>query len=267
MQSPRFGVLALTGIVVACSDPTSTSGTAVLAVSLSGATEFATCTAARPADLNPPSGSALRASLAFINVAPRYAGVILCLSGWQETPTEPFSTGYGSQSLTPSSVPHPLLVRPTGDSTVLATGQVTLAVDTQYTVVFTQHRIGGGLLVLEDTVSAPPLGYRAFRVVNTVPTLGAIDVYALPTDSTDLTNIAPMMSNVAFEGVSPYVVYPAAPRRVIMTVAGHPGTVVYDSGNLDSVEGQGQVWTALLMYNSEHGQSDSLTTLWILDRN
>jgi hypothetical protein len=193
--------------------------------------------------------------------------VTLCLSGWQETPDQPFSTGYIGMYLTPSSVAHSLLVTPTGDSTVLATGQVTLAVDTQYTVVFTQHSIGGGLLVLEDTVSAPSPGHRASRFVNTVPSIGAIDVYALTTDSTDLRGVTPVLSNVTFEGVSPYVVYPAIPSRVIVTVAGHRETVVYDSGNLDSVDGQGQVWTGLLMYNPGNGLPDSLTTLWIQDRN
>jgi len=91
-----------------------------------------------------------------------------------------------------------------------------------------------------------------------------VDVYAT-TGSADLTGLTPLASNISFEAVSPYALYPAGPIRVIVTAAGDPGTVLYDFRGTGTPVA-GDAWTIILMYNAGNGLDEPLTTLVIKDR-
>ena len=235
--------LALVGALAACSDSTSPE------------VEFATCDGSQPSDLFPPLGAGQpQASLRFINAAPQYGGVNLCIDSWEGWTNQPNSLG-SRLDMKASSIPHTLVVTTIGDEVVLASTKVTFKVDTQYIAVFAQRGTDSRLIVL-DTVPVPPSGQIFLRLVNTRPDVGAVDVYKT-TGSTDLTGLTPVVSNLSFGAVSPYISYTPDPTSIIVTAAGDPSTVLHTSGPF--TDAVGQVWTGLLMY--AHGGIP-----WILDR-
>jgi hypothetical protein len=197
----------------------------------------------------------------FLDASVRRGGVNLCIDLWPGWTDEPKATAHGGLFMRASSVPHTLVVTATDDSTVLASTEMTFAVDTQYVVVFTPRN---NLIVLFDTVSAPPTGEESFRIVNIAS--GAVDVYVLTTGSEILASQTPVVSNLTSEAVSPYLSYPAVPTRFFITEAGTPSNVLHDGWFGTSPTEAGKVWTIFFgeMYASG---ALRLTTLWHKDRN
>jgi hypothetical protein len=155
-----------------------------------------------------------------IDAAPRYPSVNFYINS---SPTT-LGQAYGDNTVflyTPAS---PALqtfgVRSSTDTTLLASAQAILGVDTIYTVVFTQHSVNGGIIVLPDTVSAPTGANAEFRIVNVSPSAGgAVDVYETAV-SASLTGVTPVASNVVFEGSSLYIPFTAGTVRIRVTAAG-----------------------------------------------
>jgi len=241
--------LALVGALAACSDSTSPE------------VEFASCNGSQPSDFfQSPSVDEPQANLFFINAAPQYGGVNLCVDSWEAWTGQPNSSDYSRVYMKSSSIPHTLVVTTIGDEAVLASTKVTFKVDTQYMAVFAQRGADSRLIVLPDTVSAPPSGQALLRLVNVRPDVGAVDVYKT-TGTTDLTGLTPVVSNLAFGAVSRYVSYTSDPTRIIVTAVGDPSTVLHDSGTF--TDPAGQVWTGLLMYDNG---APLPWVQWILDR-
>ncbi len=268
-MSPRkYSILATAVFFVGCSGNPTSPGIDLGKTDGTPDGTYATCNAAPPSDLFPPPPDLItpRVTLWFINAAPRYTKANLCLDLWQGWTAQglPYSGGATGLFMRASSVPHTLVVTAPGDSTVLASTQVTLAVDTPYTAVFTQRSTHGGLIVLVDMVPAPAAGQSLFRLMNAAPDAGAVDVYVtsslMPTaDSLPLT---PVVSNLAYEAVSPYLSYTPGPTRIIITAAGHPETVIYETGTEGGVEGQ--AWTGILM--NDAAAPTPTTIEWRRDR-
>jgi Domain of unknown function (DUF4397) len=257
----QYSVLATAVFLAACSGTATSPGDDL---SNTGGGTYATCNASQPSDLfPPPSDPTQRVTLWFINAAPRYTKANLCLDLWQGWTAQGLPYNWGAKGLfmRSSSVPHTLVVTAPGDSTVLASTQVTLAVDAQYTAVFTQRSTHGGLIVLVDTGAAPAATQALFRLMNAAPDAGAVDVY-MPTGSADLTSLTPVVSNLAYEAVSPYLSYTPGPTRFIITAAGHPDTVIYEIGTEGGVEGQ--VWTGIMM--NDPAAPTPTTIEWRRDR-
>ena len=152
----------------------------------------------------------------FINAAPRYNYVNLNVDSANVVPLEGYATG-SSIYVKALANARKFEVRDSANTTVLASSQLLVANQTIYTVIFTQHATGGGLLVYQDTVSAPPANSVGLRLVNASPTAGPVDVYVTGTDSTLST---PFATNVAFESASPYVTVPTGIVRLRVTAAG-----------------------------------------------
>ena len=91
----------------------------------------------------------------FINAAPRYGSVSLNIDSTKVVMNQLYGTG-SSVFVTALATARQLTVRDSANTTVLVTNTLVVADQTVYTVILTQHSVGGGLLILRDTVSAPP---------------------------------------------------------------------------------------------------------------
>lgn len=182
----------------------------------------------------------------FINAAPRYSTVNLNVDNTSAVTGEPY--GAGSQVYVKAlSNPRQFTVRSGSDTTAVASGQLLVADRSTYTVILTQHAVGGNLLILPDTVSAPPANQVGIRIVNGSPSVGAVDLYVTTTDSTLAT---PTATHVGFESGSVYVNVPAGTVRVRITTAGTTTVLLdIDAGTLTP----GQVRTILLVDASGGG--------------
>jgi hypothetical protein len=160
------------------------------------------------------------AVLQLIDAAPRYPNVSFYLNSSLATLNQAYGDNTVFLYAPASASPQTFGVRSSTDTTLLASAQAILGVDTLYTVVFTQHSVNGGIIVLPDTVSAPPALDAEFRIVNAAPSAGgAVDVYETGV-SASLTGVTPVASNVAFEGSSLYIPFTAGTVRIRVTAVG-----------------------------------------------
>jgi hypothetical protein len=184
---------------------------------LSAFTLLGTTVACNDGPTTPGSPAAI---LQLIDAAPRYPNVNFYLNSLPATLNQTYGDNTVFLYVAASSSIQTFGVRSSTDTTLLASTQAILGVDTLYTVVFTQHSVNGGIIVLPDTVSAPPALDAEFRIVNAAPSAGgAVDVYETGV-SASLIGVTPVASNVAFEGSSLYVPFTAGTVRIRVTAAG-----------------------------------------------
>jgi hypothetical protein len=166
---------------------------------------------------NAPGPTNRQAIVQFINAASRYPATDLYVDSTDALPNLPY--GQGSSILVNApTTPRQFTVRISSDTTTLASSQLLVENQGTYALILTQHSSGGGLIVLPDTVSAPPANSIGLRIVNAAPSGGAVDVYITGADSTLTTPIA---SSIPFEGVMQYQYVPAGPSlRLRVTAAG-----------------------------------------------
>lgn len=176
----------------------------------------------------------------FINAAPRYGSVSLNIDSTKVVVNQMYGTG-SSIFVTALATARQLTVRDSANTAALATNTLVVANQTVYTVILTQHSVGGGLLILRDTVSAPPPNQVGLRIVNASPSAGTVDVYITGTDSTLGT---PNSTNVAFENASTYVNVPTGGVVRLRVTAAGTKTVLLD---VDASQlSPGQVRTVLI---------------------
>ena len=184
-------------------------------------------------DTTPTGPTGPQGLVQFINAAPRYGAAYLNVD--TATAVQGIAYGTGQAAYVAAlSTPRQFTVRNTGDTTTVASAQLPIADQTVYTMILTQHSVGGGLLVYRDTVSTPPSNQIGLRVVNAAPSAGNVDVYVTDSD-TSLTT--PNATNVPFEGSSVYVNVPTGTVHVRITTAGTK-TVLLDADASQLLIGQ-----------------------------
>jgi len=117
--------------------------------------------------------------------------------------------------------------RSAGTITVIVSATSTLGAGRDYTLVTTGLAASPIALVLADTNTAPSGNNGKVRIVHASPGAGTMDIYvwppALPIDLFD-----PVLTDVTFQTVSPYVTAPAGTFRVRLTPA-NSKTALFDS--------------------------------------
>lgn len=171
-----------------------------------------------------PLGNSPQGLVQFINAAPRYNFVNLNVDSTNAIPLEGYGTG-STIYVNALATARQLTVRDSANSVALGSSPLLVANQAVYTVIFTQHATGGGVLVLQDTVSAPTSNSVGLRLVNASPTAGPVDVYITGSDSTLTT---PSASNVTFETASSYVTAPATGTARLRVTAAGTKTVLLD---------------------------------------
>lgn len=131
---------------------------------------------------------------------------------------------------------HNLKVNAAGTTTTVIDADATLADGTDYTVIASGLLAEIAPIVLEDDNSAPAAGNVRVRAIHGAPSAPAVDVYVTAPEA-DLSAATPVLTNVAFGDVAPYLEVPAGDYQVRVTPAGTK-LVVIDSGALTLASGQ-----------------------------
>lgn len=151
-----------------------------------------------------------------INAAARYDSVDLYVDSVNAVAGLPYGQGTSVpiNALTTSRI---FTVVNSTDASALASSEFIVADQATYALILTQRATGAGLLVLPDTVSAPPENQIALRIVNAATSSGTVDVYVTGPDSTLVT---PVAQDIPFEGVMAYRHFPVGTVRLRVTTAG-----------------------------------------------
>lgn len=127
-------------------------------------------------------------------------------------------------------------VNAAGTTTSVIDANVTLAANTDTTVLATGRLASIAPLVLTDNNTAPSAGNIKLRLVHSAPGAGSVDIYVTAPD-TSLASATPNFPNVPFRGVSSYLNVPAGTYRIRITPTGTK-TVAIDSGSVTLAAGQ-----------------------------
>jgi len=141
-----------------------------------------------------------------------------------------------SEYLETSAGDHNLKVNAAGTATTVIDADATLADGTDYTVIASGLVAEIEPIVLVDDNSTPAAGNVRVRAIHGAPSAPAVDVYVTAPEA-DLDAVTPVLTNVAFGDVAPYLEVPAGDYQVRVTPAGTK-LVVIDSGALTLASGQ-----------------------------
>ena len=103
---------------------------------------------------------------------------------------------------------HNLKVNAAGTTTTVIDADATLVDGTDYTVIASGLVAEIEPIVLEDDNSAPAAGNVRVRAIHGAPSAPAVDVYVTAPEA-DLDAATPVLTNVAFVAVAPYLEVPA----------------------------------------------------------
>ena len=169
------------------------------------------------------------ASMRFVHASPDAPNVDVAVDGKTVATNLPFtSVSPGSGYLTITAGNRLIEVRPTGTATDLVNASnVGFSSHQQYTVFFT-GLVNGNPPTLRQTInlvtddnSAPQAGNIKLRVFHAVRASGPahLDIYIVA-PNTDITNLSPTISTLAYQQASGYQNVAAASYEIIMTATG-----------------------------------------------
>ena len=161
------------------------------------------------------------------------------------------ASGYASVS---SGSPN-LQIENTGTTNVLVNQSISIPSKGDNTILAT----GSGTAVLTDNNTAPSSGNIEIRVINASATLGAADVYIVPS-GTGITPGSPTVASLAYQSASGYQLLAAGSYEVIFTQPGQAFAVI-DSNPLSFSAGQIRSIVGL------DGQNGGFTTAVLSDLN
>lgn len=135
--------------------------------------------------------------------------------------------GTGTAYIPMTAASHQVSVRRTADTTVSVLAQsVTVAANTDHTLLTTGTGTGIQGTLLTDDNAAPATGQIRVRLVNASPSAPSVDVY-LTGATADILTATPTVSALAFRGASAYQATAAGSYRLRVTTAGTK-TVILD---------------------------------------
>ncbi len=179
-------------------------------------------------------GGGSQAKLRVENASPNTTGMDVLVDG----KTVASGIGYGSNSnyLSVDAGSRHLQVEASGTTNILLDQSLTFNAATQTTYLATNFASSISGLELNDNSTAPDLGNVSLRVVNSSPSMGAVDVYIV-TPGADLVSSSPVIRSLAFDAATDYQTLTAGNYEVILAV---PGTtfVLADTGALSLTSGQ-----------------------------
>jgi len=157
-----------------------------------------------------------------------------------------------------------LLVRRTKDTTVVfLQAPVTVAANTDYTVLATGLAPDLSGLVVTDDNTAPTADDAKLRLINASPTMGGADVY-VTSPTANLAVEAPDVPNLVFRAASAYFTLPAGAYRVRFTTPGTQTVLLDVTGTALPALVRGQIRTVVALDRARGGTP--LTSVVLADR-
>jgi hypothetical protein len=186
-------------------------------------------------DSGPPAAPAPAATtqLRFIHASPDAPDVNIGATG------RTYALGLGYKQATPFTTTTPETIGnlrvdgivPGGTVTVIGPVDVTLAADTEYSVLAVGPVASIGALVIAEPATPVPAGQVRVQVVHGAPNAPAVDVHVTAPDA--MLDSSTALGSFAFgEDLGPVEV-PAGTYRIRVTPAGTADPVVFDSGAVD----------------------------------
>ena len=172
--------------------------------------------------------------LRFVDVSPDAPLLSLVLDG--DTVAGNLAYLGSSEYLEVPAGGHVMQVADAEASTTLIDQDVTVADETDYTVLVGDTLRSIKALVLTDNNSTPAAGTFKVRAVHAAPHAGPVDVYVTDPDA-DLTFATPLANHVIFGQVLPYVQTNAGTYQILVTTNGTKNVLI-DSGALTVESGQ-----------------------------
>jgi hypothetical protein len=173
-------------------------------------------------------GDSSHAMLRVVHASPDAPNVDVLANGHKVLSNVAYATASGYLKVDAGS--EKIEVRATGTSTDAINASVSLAKNTDTTVLAAGLVVNIAPIVLTDDNTAPASGQIKLRLVHASPGAGNVDIY-VEAPGTDITTVGPTLSNVAFGTASSYLAVPAGSYEVYITPTGTK-LVAIDSGSL-----------------------------------
>jgi hypothetical protein len=155
----------------------------------------------------------------------------------------PISYGTNTGYLSISSGSRHIQLEPIGTTNPVIDQTINFAANTDSTMLALNFAANISTLLLTDDNSAPTTNDFKLRLVNAAPIMGPVDIYVVA-PGTDLTNVAPNVTSLAFSNASSYLSLPNGTYEIFFTL---PGTVasLIDTGSITYATGQVRTIVAL----------------------
>jgi hypothetical protein len=123
-----------------------------------------------------------------------------------------------------------VLIRPSNSTETVIEENITVEDGRDYTVLVGNNLLDITLDVLEDDNTSPASGNAKVRLIHGAPGAPSVDIY-VTTPGADISLESPVLTDIGFGAVSPYLEVPAGDYQVRVTPAGTLDVVI-DSGTL-----------------------------------
>ncbi len=179
-------------------------------------------------------GGGGNSKIRFINASPNAPSFNVLIDG--KTVINGLGFGFSTAYMTVSSGSRTLQFQPVGttnNTTVNGTGTPTLSIgggtNNTYILVGFLNNLKGDQYV--DNQTAPASGNAQIRIINAAASVGATDIYLVPS-GTDPTSVPATASNVQLGGATSYITETAGPYVIFFTQPGFPNNIFIDSGTI-----------------------------------
>ncbi|MEO0614661.1 MAG: DUF4397 domain-containing protein [Pseudomonadota bacterium] len=199
------------------------------------------------------------ATIRVLHASPDAPDVNVLIDGDTFVAGAPYKAGTGFSVVRPGTYSVQVDgITPGGTATVIS-ADVTLDADTETTVIAAGDVANIAPLLITNERSAVTGGNLRATVVHAAPDAPTVDVF-VTAPSADLAASAPLGTFSFGESLGPVEV-PAGDYQIRVTLAGAPGSVVYDSGTLSLADGLNLLLAAV----ENTGPGDAPISLVVLD--
>ncbi len=174
-------------------------------------------------------GGGGNSKIRFINASPNAPAFNVLIDG--KTVINGLGFGFSTAYMTVSSGSRLLQFQPVGttNNTLMPTVNIAGGTNNTYILEGFLNNIKGVQYV--DNQTAPASGNAQVRIINAAASVGATDIYLVPS-GTDPTSVPATASNVQLGGATSYITETAGPYVIFFTQPGFPNNIFIDSGTL-----------------------------------
>jgi uncharacterized protein DUF4397 len=160
-------------------------------------------------------GSSGTAQFRVVQASPSTSTVNVIIDGTTQANTVAY--GGASDYMQVGSGSRHIQIEPINTTTPIVDTTVSLASQTNSTLVVAGVAPNASSFLLSDSQTIPTAGDFSIRVMNAAPSLGPADVYIVPS-GTNIATVTPFISALAFEATSPYSSFTPGTFQIFFTI-------------------------------------------------